>query len=571
MGKSGIGVGERFGLRAERVGALPIVNHFMARIGADDALGAFVAADDRRLRLAPAAALGVVVRNLCVDHEPVYALGEWAAPFAPGVLGLEVGEVGLLNDDRVGRSLDRLFDADRASLLTAVVLRAVRAFGIDCSELHNDSTTVTFAGDYRGADGRPRGGKASAAITFGHNKDHRPDLRQLVWILTVTADGAVPVAHRVMSGNTTDDTTHVGSWDELCELMGRKDFLYVADSKLCTRAAMDHIDAAGGRFVTVMPRTRREDGWFRDWLTRNTPTWTEVLSVPPRRRDVPPDVLSVFASPLSSAEGYRIIWVHSTAKSARDATARAARLQRAERDLRQLAERLAAPKSRIKTRVAAEAAARAILADTSAVEFFDIHVTEEADKRYTASHRGTPGPNTTFRQTRTTRPRLSFTLRPHAVRRAAASDGCWPLITNDTDLTPTQILAAYRYQPHLERRHHCLKGPQAVAPVRLHSAARIEALLCCHFLALLTHALIERQVRRAMAAAGTAHIALYPEERDCPAPTAARILDIFAGLTRHHLYDHGRPVQVFEPRLDARQRAVLGLLDIPLTAYEASP
>ena len=571
MGKPGIGVGERFGLRAESVGALPIVNHFLARIGADDALGAFVPADDRRLRLAPATALGVVVRNLCVDHEPVYALGEWAAPFAPAVLGLEVGEVSLLNDDRLGRSLDRLFDADRASLLTAVVLRAVRAFGIDCSELHNDSTTVTFAGDYRGADGRPRGGKASAAITFGHNKDHRPDLRQLVWILTVTADGAVPVAHRVMSGNTSDDTTHVGSWDELCELMGRKDFVYVADSKLCTRAAMDHIDAAGGRFVTVMPRTRREDGWFRDWLTRNTPAWAEVVSVPPRRRAMPPDVLSVFAPPLGSAEGYRIIWVHSTAKSARDATARAARLQRAERDLRQLAQRLAAPKSRIKTRVAAEEAARAILADNAAVEFFDIHVSEEADKRYTASHRGTPGPNTTFRQTRTIRPRLSFTLRPHAVRRAAASDGCWPLITNDTDLTPTQVLAAYRYQPHLERRHHCLKGPQAVAPVRLHSAARIEALLCCHFLALLTHALIERQVRRAMAAAGPPHIALYPAARDCPAPTASRILDIFAGLTRHHLYDHGRPVQVFEPRLDARQRAVLGLLDIPLSAYGASP
>lgn len=571
MGKPSISVGERFALRAERVGALPIVNHFLARIGVDDALGAFVPGNDRRLRLAPAAALGVVVRNLCVDHEPVYALGEWAAPFAPAVLGLGAGEVGLLNDDRVGRSLDRLFDADRASLLTAVVLRAVRAFGIDCSELHNDSTTVTFTGDYRGANGRPRGGKVTAAITFGHNKDHRPDLRQLVWILTVTADGAVPLAHRVVSGSTTDDITHIGSWDELCVLVGRKDFLYVADSKLCTRAAMDHIDAGGGRFVTVMPRTRREDGWFRDWITRNAAAWTEILSVPPRRRDMAPDVLSVFASPLGSAEGYRIIWVHSTAKSARDATSRAARLDRAERDLGNLAQRLAAPKSRIKTQVAAEDAARVILADTNTVEFFDIHVTEEADKRYTASHRGTPGPTTTFRQTRTTRPRLTFKLRPHAVRRAAASDGCWPLITNDTDLSPAQILAAYRYQPHLERRHHCLKGPQAVAPVRLHSAARIEALLCCHFLALLTHALIERQIRRAMAAAATPHIGLYPEERDCPAPTAARILEVFAGLTRHHLSERGRSVQVFEPQLDARQRAVLGLLGIPLTAYEVRP
>src|SRR5207248_1408890 len=143
---------------------------------------------------------------------------------------------------------------------------------------------------------------------------------------------------------------------------------------------------------------------------------------------------------------------------ARDATTRAARIERAERDLRQLVERLAAPKSRIKTPVAAHDAARAILADTNTVEFFDIHVGETHDKRYVANHRGSAGVNTTFRQTRKTRPSLTFKLRPHTVRRAAASDGCWPLITNDSDLTPAQVLAAYRYQPHLERRHHCLKG-----------------------------------------------------------------------------------------------------------------
>lgn len=559
-----------FELGSRQLGALPVVNHFLARIGVDEALEAHVPADDRRLRLAPARALGVVVRNLIVDHEPVYAMGEWSQRYEPAVVGLGPDDAGLLNDDRVGRALDRLFDADRAALLTRVVLGAVRAFGIDCSELHNDSTTVTFAGEYRGGDGATRGGKATAAITFGHNKDHRPDLRQLVWILTVTADGAVPLAHRVVSGNTSDDTTHVGSWDELCALVGRKDFLYVADSKLCTRTAMDHIDSAGGRFVTVLPRTRREDAWFRDWVTRNTCAWAEALTVPARRRDNPPDVLSTFESPLGSADGYRIIWVHSSAKAARDASSRAARLERAERDLRQLAERLAGPKARIKTRVGAEDAARAILADTFTVEFFDIHVADTHDTRYTASHRGRPGPNTTFRQTRTTRPRLTWKLRSHAVRRAAASDGCWPLITNAADLTPAEILAAYRYQPHLERRHHCLKGAQAVAPVHLHSPARIEALLCCHFLALLTHALIERQIRTAMTAAGAKTIDLYPEQRDCPSPSAARVLDIFAGVTRHRLYQQGHLAQVFEPDLDDRQRSVLRLLEIPASVYQLS-
>jgi transposase len=560
----------RFELHSERVGALPIVNYFCRRAGLDEALAAHVLTDDRRLRLAPSAALGVVVRNLIIDHEPVYALGEWAASYDPALLGLEHGGVELLNDDRVGRSLDRLFDADRASLLTEVVLRAVRSFEIDCSELHNDSTSVTFSGNYRLADGQARGGKPTAAITFGYNKDHRPDLRQLIWVLTVSSDGAVPLAHRVVSGNTTDDVTHVASWDELCALVGRKDFLYVADSKLCNRTAMDHIDSAGGRFVTVLPRSRREDGWFRDWIYRNPPAWAEAQHVPARRRHQPPDVLSVFESPLGSAEGYRIIWICSTAKKAHDATSRTARIERAERDLADLATRVAGPKSRVKTRVAAEEAARAVLADTNTVEYFDIWVVEERDKRYTASHRGSPGPATTFHQTHRSRFRLTWKLRAHAVRRAAASDGCWPLITNDPDLTPAQILAAYRYQPHLERRHHCLKGAQAVAPVHLHSPARIEALLCCHFVALLVHALIERQIRATMNLAGTAAIALYPEDRDCTAPSAARALDVFAGLTRNRLYQDGRLVQTFEPRLDSRHRTLLRLLGIPVRAYHTS-
>ncbi len=48
----------------------------------------------------------------------------------------------LLNDDRVGRSLDLLFDCDRASRLTELALRAIKEFGVDCSQLHNDSTRL---------------------------------------------------------------------------------------------------------------------------------------------------------------------------------------------------------------------------------------------------------------------------------------------------------------------------------------------------------------------------------------------------------------------------------------------
>ena len=169
----------------------------------------FVPHDDARLRLAPAAVIGVVLRNILVGHRPVYALGEWAEPFDEAVLGLAEGDIAALNDDRVGRMLDRLFDADRATMITEVVLGVCRRFEVDTSRLHNDSTTVTVTGaDYPGG-GEERGGKLVAKPTFGHNKDHRPDLRQLLFVLTVSGDGAVLIAYRVEDGNTSDDVTHI--------------------------------------------------------------------------------------------------------------------------------------------------------------------------------------------------------------------------------------------------------------------------------------------------------------------------------------------------------------------------
>ncbi len=257
-----------FALSSQTLGALPIVDAFLERMGVEALLGRVLPAADTRVTVAPAKAIGLLVRNLCVSREPIYALGEWAAPFDPALLALGVEEVALLNDDRVGRALDQLFDADRASLLTQLMLGVIAEFSVDCSQLHNDSTSITLTGAYRGADGHERAGKPTPAAAHGHNKDHRPDLKQLLWILTVSADGAVPVAHRLTDGNTNDDQTHIATWDELRRLVGRADFLYVADCKLATRDQMTHVDGHGGRFVTVLPRRSRR----RRSAPRSAPT-----------------------------------------------------------------------------------------------------------------------------------------------------------------------------------------------------------------------------------------------------------------------------------------------------------
>jgi hypothetical protein len=224
----------RFALRSERLGPLPLVNHFLARMGLLELLERHVPTTNKRRALFHALALGVLLRSIVVEREPIYRQGESAEGFACGLFGLSAQDMQRLGDDRIGRALDRLFDADRGALLTEVVVAVGQRFGVSFDRLHNDCTTVSFCGQYRAASGRSMRGRKAPAITYGHPKNYRPDLKQLLFILTVDSEG-VPCQFRCADGNTSDSVTHIETWNTLRAVAGRADFLYVADSS-CVRA-----------------------------------------------------------------------------------------------------------------------------------------------------------------------------------------------------------------------------------------------------------------------------------------------------------------------------------------------
>jgi transposase len=545
---------------------LPIVSRFIERAGIEGLLERYLPRGERGYGPSPARVIGVLVRNLCVAREPLYGLEGWAAAYEPGVLGLRGGEGGQLNDDRVGRALELLFCSDRASLLNELMLAVISEFRIDVSQLHNDSTSISVHGAYPDADGREHDGKATPRITFGHSKARRPDLKQLVLILTVAADGAVPIAHRVVGGNVEDTGTHLDSWEGLRVLAGRSDFLYVADCKLASGPVMAHVDAHGGRFLTPLPAGRNESKQLREWMITAQPVWTLAANAASRYPGQDQDVWNVIDAPIRSLEGYRIVWVHSTAKQRGDQQARTDRIAKALHHLDTLKARLAAVKCRFHQLGPVQDAVNAALTRAKASELIDVEITERIDERFREESRG---PDRTPARRRIVRARFQITwaINEPAVAELAAADGCYPLITNDTQLSNTELLAAYRYQPNLEKRHHQLKTVQHAAPIYLKNPARIEALFTCHFLALLISCLIERQARQAMTNQHITNLRLYPEDRRCTAPTAELIYDTFAPLTRHHLHHHNQHIQTFNPDLTPLHHQLLGLLEITPDAY----
>lgn len=558
---------EQLELQACAIGALPVVNAVLDRLGFEELLSAYLGEPDRRCSLAPAKAIGVLVRNLAVGRSPLYGLDAWVAGYEPALVGLEREEAEALNDDKLGRALDRLFVSDRASLVTSLSLRAIRHYGIEVKELHNDSTSLTLYGAYRGATGSAQGGVRPPRPARGHSKDHRPDLKQLVEILTVSADGAVPLTYRLADGNTEDSTTHVSTWDELVAMLGGPDFIYVADCKLATRDNMDHIAGNHGRFLTVLPRSRKEDQTGRAWIASGAPSWAEIARQPGKRKDDPPQVYWAAEAPAPSAEGYRIVWIRSSVKRADDAAARTDRIERARIGLGELAESLASPRCRLKSKAAVQQAALAILAEAGAARWVRAEVEDIVEYEHRQVRRGRPGKDTVYRRTERHRFRVEVTTDTDAIAFDAASDGCFPFITNDKS-TPPELLRVYKAQPHLERRHATYKGVIEAAPVLLKSDARIDALGFCLYVALLVHALVERELRRAMAANGVESLPLYYEQRACKLPTAARVFEILEPLVSTTVLHGGQILKVVAPSLDPLQKQILTLLNVPQGAYD---
>jgi transposase len=341
----------------------------------------------------------------------------------------------------------------------------------------------------------------------------------------------------------------------------------VADSKLCTRDNTSYIAARQGRFLTVLPRTRAEDGWFRDYLQTHPVEWREVHRAPNlRRRDGPEVVYHGVEGPQRDSEGYRLLWYRSSQKEEQDRQSRQQRLRRAHARLGGLQ----APGRRREFRTPQEAreAAGRIVAEEQVERLLRIVIDREVEESYRQVGPGRPGTRTEYRRVETSRYRIRFEEDAEALRREARCDGLFPLLTNDETLSLAEALGKYKYQPFVEKRHEQLKRVFGVTPVWLKNPGRVASLLWLHYVVELVQALIEREVRRQMADHEVASLRLYPEGRASEMPTSALVFNALEGLRRHRLLgEGGQELRRFHDELPEAGEEVLELLGVNAGPY----
>lgn len=533
-------------LRTRKIGALPIIDRYMAQLELRKLLAAALE------RETYVDAIELLVKSILVKPNALYRVGEWATLYDPSlVYGAQ------LSDDVLGRALVRLFEADRASLMTRLIVATIKKFHLDIGQIHNDTTTVKLCGAY------VRQNSQAVQLKHGYSKNHRPDLLQLVYSLSVTADGAVPVHFKAYDGNQSDDGTHWETWQTLRGVLGRSDFIYVADSKLCVSEILMKIDRAQGRFVTVLPKTRQESEEFCEKVLLSTVRWERIYSKRSTRKRERKDVFESAQEFYQMREGFRLYWFRSSEKALRDEQGRTFRLATTHDRLKLLN---VSSRRGPKTEAALLKAARKILDHYRVKNWFNLGIQVETVEKFRQTRRGKATKNTVFYRIQKKVPKVTWTLNQQALDRDQAMDGIFPLATN-TKLSALEVLKTYKYQPKIEKRHSLFKSVLEISPVFLKKNDRIEALIFVYFIAQTIAALIERTIRKKMTEQNISELPVLPENRMSQCPSAAQIMSAFEHRDKHELFERGTFLKTFADPLTSLQKQLLVMLDVSQTRY----
>jgi transposase len=174
-----------------------------------------------------------------------------------------------LNDDKLGRILDKLFIKGLDTVFLAISLNAVQIYQISLSSSHLDSTSFHVDGEYEyslpkvifnnqkqseylGKENEEEKSPQAIKLTYGYSRDHRPDLKQFITELVCSGDGDIPIYIKSVSGNEVD-SKRFGEIAVDYQKRIQVDSLIVADSALYTESNIKLMSSI--KWLTRVPLT----------------------------------------------------------------------------------------------------------------------------------------------------------------------------------------------------------------------------------------------------------------------------------------------------------------------------
>jgi transposase len=418
-----------------------------------------------------------------------------------------------LNSDSLGKALDDLHEAGITEVFAQVSAHALKQYGIQVRFAHGDTTAFSLQGEYKVDEDEQDDEPQPITITYGHSKDHRPDLKQAILSMICANESLIPVYLNTLSGNTSDKA----SLPETAKA-------YLAQFKADEETPVLVMDSA------LYSATAIKELADTKWVTRVPATITEAKTL---LAEI--DQAQMIASAREGYFYYEVAsdygevaqrWLVVLYEPRREAEKKALEKQ-VEREREKLDKAL---KKWSRQVFNCEADAQ------QALKRFDKqwqlhHVGGDivSRDRYASAGRPTPDSETV----------TEWTIAARITRDEAIIDhkkqplGKYIIATNELDmeqLCADELLTIYKDQnTSVERGFRFLKDPMFFAhSLFLKKPARIMALLMVMGLSLLVYALAEHHLRQQL----LEHDENIPDQKGKPTqnPTLRRVFQMFEGI-----------------------------------------
>ena len=543
-------------VKTNGVGFAPILRYFFDKSGIVEIIDDNVPLDPRRKTLTHGQAAVAMITGILFQVSQMYKICQ----FADETTILEVILPGIAPpeffDDRLADTLDAIFEHGIGSLELLVTKNMITQFDIESPVCHNDTTSVSTYGDYNKTG-------PGIKITFGHSKKNRQDLKQFVWSLSVSSDSGFPLFQKAYSGNTADVDTYVGQWHNLIDLLGHKDFLYVADSKLATHENMAHIHDNDGFFVAPVPMYESYKKVFHDALAEHG---REIL-IPYKDRFNRGFEVPVTFTHEEESYTFRMIILFDHGVAARKRHTLENRVEKTKTAFDKLSGKL--NKYNLKTEEAINEACLAILKKYQTSDFFDCEIRNDPVTSYKNKKRGRPGKNAEKIAVTKDRFGVSAVFDEQAFDEELNRCGYYPLITNMSEdaLSVESAMTAHKDQYKCEHQNRRAKSGFNIEPIYIHTPERIEAFLLLFKIALQLLVLIERACRKGIAERDRGLDNFMPNRRDVRNPRTENLLAAFQYVVGGEVVLANGKSHGFVSELTELQKDILSLLDVPFKYF----
>ena len=203
-------------IQVQNLNHLGLIAGIIDEIGIVDLINKEIGIDPREIVTPGLAVKAIMLNGLGFISKPLYLFPQFFEDKATEHLLGKGIEPQHLNDDKIGRGMDKLYSYGLSNIFLIIALAAKNKYGVSTDFSHLDATSFSLHGKYEpeltplsipksnNQEEVPEVRPQPIKITHGYSREHRPDLKQFILDLIVSGDGDVPLFLRGADGNETD-------------------------------------------------------------------------------------------------------------------------------------------------------------------------------------------------------------------------------------------------------------------------------------------------------------------------------------------------------------------------------